>query len=637
MKKIYFILSLTIIALFAACNDDFSDPGGMKPIVKSHGSVRQKYKPTYEYAFACKIAENKTKAYMLSPGKWPDFYEINIKFYNGTPAMQQKVMDISKEWAQYVNIKFKFVPAATLDKKCDVRISFYNKNDSKYNKDKMTWAYLGEQAQLFSRGATANINMFTYDDPTELNSIDFKAQILRVFGHILGLTTEHQSERNNIIIDEEEALLYFEDYGWKEPQIREHIFKPYGDLATQQGQYDSTSIMLMYIPDYLISKYDTDITAPIPSFEFINTKLSENDITFIKAMYPRTDASKYEKGETGSVYLYFPTGDWYDDLNDMNEKTGHIGIAYWDWDSNTTTSIGQTRTYPTIGVGEYNWTAQNTRTLYRQRWGTYANFFNITDAEIKRIVGETGLPTPSVNDFIEVHGTWTTDYGHLTGCVRNEFTMYDKKGGNMVTGWDYPDLTAILQMFGQMPVKYANIKYNVFDFMMANAEIDGIKDLGIPFMKRWSSTSGLCMTPLGLSTNEPAEVRKTYYDYGIGFGLKMKGASRGLFVNDRKTTVDVNHKLYHFCSSRYCRPYSDQELGYKMYYSIADDIVIYKLYNESAPGGDYKELPRGLERGIALRYTYRAPGKDITRYKVVETWSKIQAEAQKIKSQLNIR
>lgn len=637
MKKICFILSLAIIALFAACSEDLSNSEVLSKNVKQQNLVVEKYKPTYKYAFACKMPEGNTKAFMAMPGKWEQFSEINIKFYNGTEEMQNKIKEIAEEWQQYINVRFKFVPTSTPDRKCDIRISFYNKDDPKYNKDRMSWSEIGTRALLKKRGATANVNMFIYNDPVELNSIDFKAQVLRIFGHILGLINEHQTEMNNIILDEDETYAYFGAYGWDEDQIYKNIIDIIGIRATLGGVYDSTSIMLMYIPDYLILRDpDGDKNKPLPSFEFINTELSENDITFIKSMYPKTEASPYEKGEIGSMFLYFPTGDLYDGNDDPNLRKGTIGLAYWDWDKRSYTAQGQVRTYPTIGVGEYNWTTQNTHILYRQQWGISANIFNITDSEIQRIAGAKGFSTPSVDDFIEIFGTWTTDYGELTGCVRNDFTVYDQRGGNVEKGWDYPDLTAILQMFGQMPVKYADIKSNIFDFMMANIYIDNIKNVGVPFMRQWSSTSGLCITPLGLSTNEAAEIRSSYYDYGIGFGLKMKNVPRGLFVNDRNTKVAVNHSLYHFCSSRYCRPYTDKELGYKMFYSDTDDVVIYKPYGGTNPGDDYKELPRGLERGIALRYTYRAPGKEYTKYRVVERWSIIKAEATKIISQLDI-
>lgn len=636
MKNFYFILSLAIMALFSACSNDMGDFSNPKN-EDNPQRVSVGYHPTYKYAFAIKTPETRTKAFNTSGLNWKQHSTINIKFLNGSPEMQEKVKDISKEWQQYINLTFNFLPSSATDREAQVRISFAQPN-TKYS-EKMTWSYIGWEACTVRRGETAHIGMFNYNDPTELNSIDFKAQVLRTFGYILGLIPEHLAPASNVHLIDDEALYYYSRYGFKEDLIYKYIIDPYTEAAigpeSKEMKHDPKSIMQIYIPNELLEVIDP--SRPVPDLEVINTELSENDIIFIQALYPITKADPYKKGKTGEVFLRLISGEWYDD-RPVADRTGQLGIAGYDWENKVYSKGRQTRKYKTIGVGEYEWFSENLRVQYRQMWGTWMNWFNITDDEISRIVGSTGLPKPPVNDFIDLFGTWITDYNSELGCIRNEFFIYDKKDGTLLTGWDMPDCTAMLQMIGQMPVKYADYRYNFFDFVSANAEIDTLNSFGIPFMTRWSSISGLKVPPMGLSSNEPAIVRDKYYDYGIGFGLKMKGTARGLFCSERKgSNLCVNHKLYHFCSARYCRPYTDEELGYKMYYSVKNDDVIYRMLGSNPNDNSYIEIPRGLERGVALRHTYRDPGKDFTKYQVVKKWSEIKAEAASIISKIDLR
>lgn len=284
MKNFYFILSLAIMALFSACSNDMEDFSNPKN-ENNPQRVSVGYHPTYKYAFAIKTPETRTKAFDISRLNWEQHFTINIKFLNGSPEMQEKVKDISKEWQQYINLKFNFLPSSVADRDAQVRISFAQPN-TKYS-EKMTWSYIGWNARIVKRGETAHIGMFNYNDPTELNSIDFRAQVLRTFGYILGLIPEHLAPMSNVQLLEDEALYYYSRYGFKEDLIYNYIIDYYNEneINTEhKGIYDPKSIMQIYIPNELLEVIDDN--KPVPDLEVINTELSENDIIFIQALYP---------------------------------------------------------------------------------------------------------------------------------------------------------------------------------------------------------------------------------------------------------------------------------------------------------------------------------------------------------------
>lgn len=619
-----------MIALFAACSNEITDLDNPKSSDAQHN--RADYHPTYKYAFAYKVPkEGYTKAFMLKTGKWDNGDTIKIKMLNGTPAMQEKVKEISKEWQKYINLTFQYVPSTTANKKCDVRISFYEPGSAKYGTDKMSWSEIGTLCTKLSRGATANIYMVNYNDATELNSIDFRAQVLRIFGHILGLPNEHQAEQAKVELDEDEAINYYKGFGWDEDLIFEHIITQYTERAIKQGVFDQNSIMLMYIPNYLFTYTGSD---KVPDFEVINTKLSENDITFIKAMYPKTLAGPWVKGKSGSVWTYMNTGAGY----------GQYSIADYNWDTHTYTNNSyMCGTYKTIGVGEYTWTTQNLKLMYRALWGKeMLSKFNIDESFMKGLFSREYIPFPgcTLNDFLDVFGTYITEDSELGGAYRHpdKYLFFDKENGTRIKGWELPDYYDILQLLGQMPVKYAKVADNARDFFYANAEIDSIPNFNLPMLCTYSSTSGLRIVPMGFEKNNYWEARQPYY-FGKAFGLKIKSApdfqyGKNMFVfkeNDLivGTPGDYNNGFFHFCSARYCKKMSDEELGYKMYASDLTDQVIFLPLNETPKTAEqYKELPKGLERGIALRYA------TADRKKCTESWSTIKAEAAKMMKEI---
>ncbi len=81
-------------------------------------------------------------------------------------------------------------------------------------------------------------------------------------------------------------------------------------------------------------------------------------------------------------------------------------------------------------------------------------------------------------------------------------------------------------------------------------------------------------------------------------------------------------KDYHFGQVRYTRAKTDEELGYKLYIDNCNDQVVMLPNTQQS---NLVELPKGLERGIALRYANRS------QMKIYKKWSEICDEADQIR------
>lgn len=615
MKKLHLIFILAVMALYSCTQDEITQPVTHAEQEPQTSSVE------YKYAFAVKgdyDDESQTRAYVHATAKWDQKSIIDIVFLNGSPAVQQRVKDIASIWQQHINLRFNYVNLEDLDDIEDalVKISFYDRNSSEYNQDRVSWSYWGQKA-LEEEGPTMNIVLFDHNSSAELNSVDFQGQVLRLFGLMLGLVYEHQGYTSNVTVNLAEAIPYYMSLGWDFEQISKWLSKLNKKLGSN-GIFDQQSIMLMYIPNYLVSKTKED-GQPLPNFETQNNILSENDITFISSLYPKKTLPIWIKGETGSVFMSMSTS-----TSDPSNTT--YGLAPWDFDNKRTTDNSTTcKTYKTIGVGEYIWTAENLRIRYRDLWGTLFNRFNITQQQVNAKLGNSNY---TVDDFEDVFGTWATEYS-AAYAYRAVAKFYTSRGGVEEQGWDLPTRDDILQILGHMPVKYADIVNNTKNFFYADKDIDNMPSFGLINMESWESISGLAVPPMGFMTNN-FEGERNHYSFGYGFGLKMKDPLHMFIVSDAER-VAITSYSYHFCSARYCKQRTD--LTYKLYVDAARDRVVV-LKSNVTPSNGWVELPKGLERGVTLRYTDWDEKTSTEEGYVVESWSNIQAEAAKIRSSI---
>ena len=303
MKKINFLFVLFIMALITSCSDEVNDNPN-----KGNNLLGSSDYPFYPSI--CKVSQNETttKAGIpdpkKTPARWNDFEEIKIYFMNGNTTLKNKVKEVAEIYDDLTNLTFKYTDNQS---ESDVRITFSNHN---FDNDKLpvNWSFLGKRCLTEEKSdPTMNLAIANINDMAEINSISFKASILREFGHMIGMIYEFQ--RKNIDDPSERIVLDADEiYDWagiesdkqqiyqiEKSYLMDHFF--YSELldsATVSPKFDENSIMLPYIPEnwFIIakgsskSKTKTDPAMVRKAKERTNVELSEKDKKYLAAVYP---------------------------------------------------------------------------------------------------------------------------------------------------------------------------------------------------------------------------------------------------------------------------------------------------------------------------------------------------------------
>lgn len=282
--------------------------------------------------------------------RWNQDAGVYIKFIN-SPADRtiiEKVKQTAAEWEEYAGIKFHFVEQ---DKRADVRIAFdWNNNDW------LTWSYTGSDAKFVADQSqpTAVFGGIEYLDETE-----FKGDVLRLFGQILGLEYEQRHQewsKNGYWKDASQLQAYWEDqfegYSMDWSQIRQYVFEPLTEATANQlletKEIDELSVMAW---PYYNRKQTTKLLA--------NYELSEGDKNFIARLYPKTAVT-------------LPT---------IQEAWVDAGYFTWTDDTKTAlriTKLGAEQEYlPDVRDGEQLTSANSMFANYRN--GLLGNNINLKD------------------------------------------------------------------------------------------------------------------------------------------------------------------------------------------------------------------------------------------------------------------
>ncbi|GAB3930325.1 M12 family metallopeptidase [Larkinella terrae] len=197
---------------------------------------------------------------IIDPYKWRKKV-LNVQFLDGDLAVINKVIEVAKTWEKYCSIRFNF--SQNLDP--DISISF------KYSG---SWSDIGSFSK--NNRPSMNLGWLTVDTPNE----EYNRVVLHEFGHALGFIHEHQNPNNNPIEwNEPEVYRIYSSFpnNWKIKEIYENIILRYDHKSINGTAFDPKSIMI-----YGIEK---ELTSNNFSVDW-NTKLSENDILFVKKAYP---------------------------------------------------------------------------------------------------------------------------------------------------------------------------------------------------------------------------------------------------------------------------------------------------------------------------------------------------------------
>lgn len=205
-----------------------------------------------------------TRAVALKEKLWNSGDTIKIKFLNGSSDLQNKVKLYANKWLKYACLYFEYVSGDSL---ADVKIGF------DMVEKELAWSTIGTDCKLIPQDEPST--HFVYlDDPDE----EFiRGEVLRAFGHILGLGFEHQNPDSPILFKDNAQDWLTSNYGLTESEAID-IMAQYGVDQTNYTEYDKNSIMVVELSSRILGNRSDATT--------FNTELSGNDTTFISQSYP---------------------------------------------------------------------------------------------------------------------------------------------------------------------------------------------------------------------------------------------------------------------------------------------------------------------------------------------------------------
>lgn len=159
---------------------------------------------------------------------------LRVRFLDGHPAVQHKVMRFAQEWSNHANLHFAFGS----DPNAELRVSFTRPG---------SWSYIGTDALAVPQAEpTINLGWLTPATPND----EVMRIVLHEFGHAIGLIHEHQNPAAAIPWNRAVVYAYYggpPNY-WTREQVDSNLFARYASESTQFSAFDPTSIMLYPIP-----------------------------------------------------------------------------------------------------------------------------------------------------------------------------------------------------------------------------------------------------------------------------------------------------------------------------------------------------------------------------------------------------
>lgn len=324
MKKLRYFLLLTTLFCFSCQERDFSDFDGQVDSLKKK-EVLWLSKPVNSVPG--------TKTIGVKDKYWQIGDTIRIKFLNGDAALQQKVKGYAELWLAYANLYFEYVDVNAY---ADVKIGF--NMDDRY----ITWCTLGTDCKAIPQNEPS-LN-FYYNDPSEA---EFKGDVLRVFGHIMGLDFEHKHPASPIAFKPTADIAG--EYSLSEQEVLE--FKRIYMLSeVDTTAYDKNCIMMLPIPRYLVIDRNSVILSA-------NTVLSVKDKKMITKIYPMEVITMTVVGKDANICVgstYWQPGtepddlrkiDWGDGRKEMIAKDGYYYHIYSKDSTWIVRLYGNTTTY----------------------------------------------------------------------------------------------------------------------------------------------------------------------------------------------------------------------------------------------------------------------------------------------------
>ena len=201
----------------------------------------------------------------LTPTLWRPGRTLRVRFLNGDPKVHEKVKYYANEWTKHGNLKFQFITEGY----AEARVAFMEGAGS--------WSAVGTDAlsEIDQNQPTMNYGWLT----PQSSEAEFAEVILHEFGHLCGLTHEHENPQGGIKWNKEAVYrdLSGPPNNWDREKIDFNMFQRYDEDIILYSQFDPKSIMLYPIP----AEWTTDGKA----VGWGNNELSENDKEFMSTVY----------------------------------------------------------------------------------------------------------------------------------------------------------------------------------------------------------------------------------------------------------------------------------------------------------------------------------------------------------------
>jgi serralysin len=207
----------------------------------------------------------------LTAKKWRPGRTLRIRFLDGEPDWQARVIDSASEWTRYANLDFDFGDHATPD----IRITFTGPGCS---------SYIGTDA------LSEKPNRRTMDLGGLRNyaAEEWPGYVLHEFGHAIGCVHEHQLPQAGIHWNKPAVYAYCADtYDWIPEIVDRNIFHVYDRGISNRKSYDPKSIMIYPIPkEWTADGYEVQR----------NAILSPSDKQLVAKIYPGRTAPAQPAG-----------------------------------------------------------------------------------------------------------------------------------------------------------------------------------------------------------------------------------------------------------------------------------------------------------------------------------------------------
>lgn len=196
---------------------------------------------------------------------WPTGATLRIRFLDGDPGLQARVMSAAEAWTQVANLRL----AVVEEPEAEIRVTFGTG---------LSWSAVGTDALV----ATA----YPLDQPTlslalSVGTLDgvLAHHVRHELGHALGLLHEHQHPEAGIRwnTDEVYRAMAGPPNRWNRAKVDVNFFERYSRDMVKSTRFDPQSVMLYAFP--------TSWTLDGRSHPE-NVELSDLDKAFVEAAYP---------------------------------------------------------------------------------------------------------------------------------------------------------------------------------------------------------------------------------------------------------------------------------------------------------------------------------------------------------------